>query len=232
MDLCGLIDHVEHGENDERLRSPCTVRKWARETVADPDRLHLRCTIAMNTMGGSRLFAVGPTRLPSVCATMFACWWLIPLGLPHTIHAQVTPPITSSGLNTQVSKSPANSLQYDITAGTRAGSNLFHSFGEFSVPTSHIANFSQRLRPCYVQHSGPRHGRQSLQHLRHPPNDRIRQCQSVPDEPGRNLVRSDCVFECWRIREPHDGGLPAFDGRGDIQGISRLTGHVYSPARR
>jgi len=140
MDLCGLAITWSMAKTT-RLRSPCTVRKWARETVADPDRLHLRCTIAMNTMGGSRLFAVGPTRLPSVCATMFACWWLIPLGLPHTIHAQVTPPITSSGLNTQVSTSPANSLQYDITAGTRAGSNLFHSFGEFSVPTSHIANF-------------------------------------------------------------------------------------------
>ena len=140
MDLCGLAITWSMAKTT-KLRSPCTVRKWARETVADPDHLHLRCTIAMNTMGGSRLFAVGPTRLPSVCATMFACWWLIPLGLPHTIHAQVTPPITSSGLNTQVSKSPANSLQYDITAGTRAGSNLFHSFGEFNVPTSHIANF-------------------------------------------------------------------------------------------
>jgi filamentous hemagglutinin family protein len=140
MDLCGLAITWSTAKT-ARLKSPCTVRKWTRETVADPDRLHLRCTIAMNTMGGSRLFAVGPTRLPSVCATMFACWWLIPLGLPHTIHAQVTPPITASGLNTQVSKSPANSLQYDITAGTRAGSNLFHSFGEFNVPTSHIANF-------------------------------------------------------------------------------------------
>ena len=95
----------------------------------------------MKMMRGSRLFAGGATRLPCVCATMFACWWLIPLGLPDTSHAQVTPPITSSGLNTHISKPSGNSLQYDITAGTRAGTNLFHSFGDFSVPTNNIANF-------------------------------------------------------------------------------------------
>jgi filamentous hemagglutinin family protein len=32
---------------------------------------------------------------------------------------------------------------YDITGGTRPGNgtNLFHSFGEFGVPTNHVANF-------------------------------------------------------------------------------------------
>jgi hypothetical protein len=99
MDLCGLAITWSMAKTNE-TGVALHRAEVGRETVADPDRLHLRCTIAMNTMGGSRLFAVGPTRLPSVCATMFACWWLIPLGLPHTIHAQVTPPITSSGLNT------------------------------------------------------------------------------------------------------------------------------------
>jgi filamentous hemagglutinin family protein len=34
-------------------------------------------------------------------------------------------------------------VQYDITGGTRpgGGANLFHSFGDFGVPTNHIANF-------------------------------------------------------------------------------------------
>ena len=55
-------------------------------------------------------------------------------------------PITSSGLNTQVNLSatpPAGKVQYDITGGTRPGGglNLFHSFGEFGIPTNNIANF-------------------------------------------------------------------------------------------
>jgi filamentous hemagglutinin family protein len=49
-------------------------------------------------------------------------------------------------LNTQVNLSatpPAGKTQYDITGGTRpgGGANLFHSFGEFGVPTNNIANF-------------------------------------------------------------------------------------------
>ncbi|MEK7762470.1 MAG: filamentous hemagglutinin N-terminal domain-containing protein, partial [Nitrospirota bacterium] len=33
------------------------------------------------------------------------------------------------------------STQFNITGGTRAGANLFHSFGEFGVPANNIANF-------------------------------------------------------------------------------------------
>ena len=60
--------------------------------------------------------------------------------------AQVTPPITSSGLGTQVGAPvnlPAGKTQYDITGGTRPGNgaNLFQSFGQFGVPTNNIANF-------------------------------------------------------------------------------------------
>lgn len=56
-------------------------------------------------------------------------------------------PITSSGLNTQVSdpivtgSGSTQVTQYDITGGTRAGTNLLHSFRDFNVPDNHVANF-------------------------------------------------------------------------------------------
>ena len=76
---------------------------------------------------------------PHLSAVLLACW-LIPPCLPDRTHAQTPPPITSSGLNTTVTKS---GNVYDITGGTRpsSGPNLFHSFGEFGVPTSNVANF-------------------------------------------------------------------------------------------
>ena len=54
--------------------------------------------------------------------------------------------ITSSGLNTRVSTPstlPSGQVNYDITGGTRPGNgtNLFHSFGNFSVGSNNIANF-------------------------------------------------------------------------------------------
>src|SRR6187551_440319 len=59
---------------------------------------------------------------------------------------QAASPITGSGLNTQVSPAvalPSGQTQYNITGGTRpgGGTNLFHSFGDFNVPTNNIANF-------------------------------------------------------------------------------------------
>jgi large exoprotein involved in heme utilization and adhesion len=67
------------------------------------------------------------------------------MAAPPTISEAQAPPITPSGLHTQVS-APVNipgGTQYNITGGTRpgAGPNLFHSFGQFGVPTANIANF-------------------------------------------------------------------------------------------
>ncbi|HKC93499.1 MAG TPA: hypothetical protein VKB81_05705 [Nitrospira sp.] len=63
-----------------------------------------------------------------------------------TFQAHAAAPITPSGLNTQVNLSQTplpGKAQYDITGGTRPGGglNLYHSFGNFNVPTNNIANF-------------------------------------------------------------------------------------------
>src|SRR5215467_14013245 len=63
-----------------------------------------------------------------------------------TSSVQAASPITPSGLNTTVTLAttpPAGKTQYDITGGTRPGGgvNLYHSFGNFNVPTNNIANF-------------------------------------------------------------------------------------------
>ena len=60
--------------------------------------------------------------------------------LPTLSHAQVTPTAGAGGLGTAVTQ-VGNT--YEITGGTRPsnGPNLFHSFGNFSIPTNNIANF-------------------------------------------------------------------------------------------
>jgi filamentous hemagglutinin family protein len=53
-------------------------------------------------------------------------------------YAQVTTNITSSGLGTTVSQAGP---MWNITGGTRSGSNLFHSFGSFNIGANNTANF-------------------------------------------------------------------------------------------
>ena len=74
------------------------------------------------------------------------------LSLPCLLSVSLAqaPPITPSGLDTQVSEPIAvgGQTQYNITGGTRpgGGTNLFHSFGDFGVPANHIANFLNETR--------------------------------------------------------------------------------------
>jgi filamentous hemagglutinin family protein len=71
-----------------------------------------------------------------VGALAFATWVI------GSSHAQVTTSITpttdSGDLGTVISQSGTT---YNITGGTRAGTNLFHSFGNFSVGAADMANF-------------------------------------------------------------------------------------------
>src|SRR5919197_736716 len=100
--------------------------------------LESRMTYALN--GSATNFPLRTVWILSaiLCATSFS----ISTGL-----AQVpTPPITSSGLNTQISAPtslPSGQVNYNITGGMRpgGGTNLFHSFGSLNVPTNNIANF-------------------------------------------------------------------------------------------
>src|SRR5262249_18727070 len=76
----------------------------------------------------------------------FVFGFLLVLAFNPTSLVQAAAPITPSGLNTQVNLSatpPAGKTQFDITGGTRPGGgvNLYHSFGNFNVPTNNIANF-------------------------------------------------------------------------------------------
>jgi filamentous hemagglutinin family protein len=57
-------------------------------------------------------------------------------------NAQVTAITPTGGVRDLGTTITQNGTTYDITGGTRSGSNLFHSFGSFSVGAGDIANFN------------------------------------------------------------------------------------------
>ena len=72
--------------------------------------------------------------------------FVLPLLFLLPSHLSLAQTITPSGLNTAVSGPiafPNGQTQIDITGGTRpgGGGNVFHSFGNFSVPNNTTANF-------------------------------------------------------------------------------------------
>ncbi|APB32687.1 filamentous hemagglutinin family outer membrane protein [Gloeomargarita lithophora Alchichica-D10] len=64
----------------------------------------------------------------------FTSLWLFIFGFALPATAQIVP----NGLGTQVT---VNGQQFDITGGTRAGANLFHSFAKFGLSQAQIAHF-------------------------------------------------------------------------------------------
>lgn len=82
----------------------------------------------------------GPFRPLMLCLIgCIASSYVLPIVDP-ACQAQVIPPITPSGLHTVVT---TQGNVHNITGGTRPGNgpNLFHSFGNFSVPANTVANF-------------------------------------------------------------------------------------------
>jgi filamentous hemagglutinin family protein len=61
--------------------------------------------------------------------------------ITSTSRAEVTTSITPSGTGSLGTTVTQSGNVYNITDGTRAGTNLFHSFGNFSVGPGDIANF-------------------------------------------------------------------------------------------
>ena len=99
--------------------------------------------MALESLIACRVNAPAMIQPVRTALTIYAAFCTIMLYISVGL-AQTSAPITPSGLDTQVTLSSvptSGNAQYEITGGTRAGANLFHSFGDFNVPNNNIANF-------------------------------------------------------------------------------------------
>ncbi|MDJ0619860.1 MAG: filamentous hemagglutinin N-terminal domain-containing protein [Calothrix sp. MO_192.B10] len=77
---------------------------------------------------------------PACKSFLYLTFPLVTLGTLVTVSSVRAQSITTDGtLSTQVQSN--DNLNFDITQGNRAGNNLFHSFGNFSVPNNGSARF-------------------------------------------------------------------------------------------
>lgn len=73
-----------------------------------------------------------------IFATFISFLSVIPGNTQAAVATSITPTTGAGNLNTTITQ---NGNVYTITDGTRAGTNLFHSFGNFGVGAGDIANF-------------------------------------------------------------------------------------------
>ena len=151
--------------------------------------------------------------LTTLLTLLFVCTYF-----SDRIHAQVPTNITSdNSLGTQVTP---NGNLYDITGGTRPndGTNLFHSFGQFTVGGGDIANFLNDTGANTTNILGRVTGGD--------PSSIFGTIQTT-DFPGANLFLMNpagWVFwpkrgaECGGKRQLHHGGIPATKRRQSLHG--------------